>query len=274
MREVLMRASVAMMIGMLVFATGSHAQDAFQPAPIAVGGDTGANSEPNAPAVAEPPLRWRWREQYQPRPGAPVAPRSPSLPEDGTPVTRERTVTTPHGTMTQTWEGSRSDDGYSLRREQTWTAPDGTPIRSHETEITGAGPNNYQREKTITLRDGRTVEHSYSRSWDGQTLQTERSFTGPNGQTWTREQSRTRGPDETPAAAAPNPDPPASRPSGFTLGSSRAGGTADRQGPIQRAPRAPETTPSLARRIRPEWSSQDRPRHVLRPNPPRGQGRR
>jgi len=179
---------------------------------------------------------------------------------------REHVVTTPHGQMTQSWEGSKTDEGYSLSRQQTWTTPDGTLLREHEASITGSDPLNFERQKTITLRDGRTIEHTYSQSWDGQTLQRERTFSGPNGQTRTSQQTLSwdgqGDPPEggqptmsgTPAApAAEGSRPPESRPRGFTLGSSAKGNWgASGNGAARRQAGEPESTPVKARRTRTE----------------------
>ncbi|MCR4412717.1 MAG: hypothetical protein NUV77_09865 [Thermoguttaceae bacterium] len=192
--------------------------------------------------------------------------------------------------MTQTWEASNADGVYSFRREHRWTAPDGTPIRSQETTMTTTGPENFQRERIVTLRDGRTIEHSYTQTWDGQTLETQRSFAGPNGQTWNRENTWTRGPDGTLVPTNPSTSPApesrgavaneagtgvqANRSSGFTLGSSARNPTAEPRGMNHRTTRPPETTPSLAKRLR--WGSPnpDRPSPLPRSMPPRTHGRR
>jgi hypothetical protein len=152
-------------------------------------------------------------------PGTTPVPTDPgTTPTTPAPATSfEHTVTTPHGQHTQTWERTVTDDGYTYRRQQTWTNPDGTPVRSHETTFTGTDPYNFQREKTVTLRDGRTVEHGYSQSWDGTTLQRERTFSGPNGQTHNFQQTWTAGsgevpptdPTVAPAAQPTSPEQPA-----------------------------------------------------------------
>ncbi len=107
---------------------------------------------------------------------------------------REHMVTNPHGEMTQTWERTHTEEGYDYRRSQVWAKPDGTPLRQHEWTMAGTDPNNYTRERTITLPDGRTINHSQIRTWDGTDGTMERSFTGPNGQT--RESVRSWTPDE------------------------------------------------------------------------------
>lgn len=147
----------------------------------------------------------------------PTAPAdSPTSPTSNT---YERSWTNPQGQHTQLYERSVTDNGYSIHREQTWTNPDGTPLRQHETTITRTDPHNFQREKVITLRDGRTIEHGYTQSWDGTTLQRERTFSGPNGQTHSLQQSWTvpsDGSQPTTPPATPTepgvPEQPASQP--------------------------------------------------------------
>ncbi len=185
--------------------------------------------------------------------------KGPVTTDDGSTLQREHLVTTPNGQMTQSWVRSTSEQGFELRREQTWTNPDGTPLREHESTLTGTDPRNFQWDKSVTLRDGRTVEHSYSQTWDGTTLTSERTFTGPNGQTHTSEREWT---------APSEPKPQAKRPSGFTLGSSRGGGLFSRgQGLESRQPGDPESDLVLARRHRIEQRNRD-------PNPSRPQGGR
>lgn len=116
-------------------------------------------------------------------PNAGQVPPAPGSPTSPTNSTYQRSWTNPNGQRTQLYERSVTDNGYSIHREQTWANPDGTPLRQHETTITGTDPYNFQRERMITLRDGRTIEHDYTQTWDGMTLQRERTFSGPNGQT-------------------------------------------------------------------------------------------
>jgi hypothetical protein len=146
----------------------------------------------------------------------PTAPGSPTSPTSNT---YQRSWTNPQGQHTQLYERSVTDNGYSIHREQTWTNPDGTPLRQHDTTITETDPYNFQREKVITLRDGRTIEHGYTQSWDGTTRQRERTFSGPNGQTHNFQQSWTvpsDGSQPTPPPATPTepgvPEQPASQP--------------------------------------------------------------
>ncbi len=245
-----------------------------------------APDSPPAPA-ATPPLdqggttgRTAFPGRFQERE---TGPRFPWLSRLGL-FSREHTVTTPRGQMTHTWEGSKTDAGYSLSRQQTWTTPDGTLLRQHEASITGTDPLNFEREKTITLRDGRTIEHTYSQSWDGQTLQRERTFTGPNGQTRTNQQTLSRDGEGDPpdgnqptmsgTPASPPAEglrPPEMRPRGFTLGSSARGnwGSAG-NGAARRQASEPESAPVKARRTRMEHSQQladQQPDRGPRPHP-------
>lgn len=96
---------------------------------------------------------------------------------------REHVVNNPRGEMRHTWDRVDTDEGYQYRRTQTWTAPDGTPIRQHEHTLSGTDPHNYTREHSLTLPDGRTLQQTHVRSWDGTEGTMERSFVGPNGQT-------------------------------------------------------------------------------------------
>ncbi len=105
--------------------------------------------------------------------------------EDANRRLREHVVTNPRGEMVQTWDRSRTEDGYLFRRSQTWTDADGNPVRSHQWSMAGSDPYNSTRQQDMTFRDGRTMEHSQVRSWDGTTATMEHSFVGPNGQTRT-----------------------------------------------------------------------------------------
>ncbi|MGQ9575432.1 MAG: hypothetical protein ACUVUC_08940 [Thermoguttaceae bacterium] len=129
-------------------------------------------------------------------------------PASPSPFPREHIVDNPHGQMTQTWDRIVTDEGFSLRREQTWISPDGLTVRQHDSALTGSDPLNYQRERTLTLQDGRTIEHSYSQSWDGTTLGRQRTFTGPNGQTHTWQQTITPGSEPDGPQWAPPLDAP------------------------------------------------------------------
>ncbi len=123
--------------------------------------------------------------------GGPAVPsRSPSVSEDGS-YRYERSVTNPQGEMTKTWERTATEDGYEWSREHRWTAPDGTVVREHQWSGSQTDPYNFQREKTMTLPGGRTMTHTQSRTWDGQTGTMEHTFQGPNGQYHQRQHSWT-----------------------------------------------------------------------------------
>lgn len=160
------------------------------------------NLDINVPQPPDSSLGRRRLGQNRLRPGDSASPRVFRRPGDGSPLSGQWSISNPQGTMTHAWETERLEDGYSLHREHTWTAPDGTFLRSQQSEITVSDPNNYQRQRTITLRDGRTIQHSWTRSWDGETFQTEHTFSGPNGQSWSRQHTWTPGSDEAPAPAS------------------------------------------------------------------------
>jgi len=124
--------------------------------------------------------------------------------EDGSQTYREHVVTTPRQEMLQSWERSVTDDGYTYRRQHIWTNPDGTPIRSHQWSTIGTDPNNYERSRTMVLRDGRTISKVDTRTWDGTQGTHERTMIGPNGQTRTFQHAWT--PDgQEPDGATTNP---------------------------------------------------------------------
>jgi len=105
--------------------------------------------------------------------------------EDGSQIYRQHIVTDPRREMVQSWERSVTDDGYTYRRQQVWTNPDGTPLRSHQWTTAGTDPNNYERSRTMVLRDGRTLSRTETRTWDGTKGTRERTMIDPNGQTRT-----------------------------------------------------------------------------------------
>jgi hypothetical protein len=170
-------------------------------------------------------------------------------------------VPSDQGGTTGTKSGPRFSWPFRLglfSREHAVTTPHG--------QITGTDPLNFERQKTITLRDGRTVEHTYSQSWDGQTLERERTFAGPNGQTLSSQQSLSwDGQGDPPDGGQPTMSrtpattggegsrPPVSRPKGFTLGSSARGNWgASGNGVVRRQAGEPESAPVKARRTRTE----------------------
>lgn len=125
---------------------------------------------------------------------------------------REHVVNNPQGVMTQTWERVNNGEGYQYNHNQVWVNPDGTTLRQHTHTMSGTDPNNYTRQHTVILRDGRTISQTQIRTWDGTTGTKERLFIGPNGQTRQAQQSWT--PDaqtsgllsETPDMAQPSVD--------------------------------------------------------------------
>ena len=140
------------------------------------------------------PPQWTYERQMQNQQGTVTnTHRYLDVPEDGRYV-REHVVNNPRGEMTQTWERLNTEEGYRYRRSQTWNSPDGTPLRQHERTVSGSDPYNYTREHSNTLPDGRTINQTHVRLWDGTSGTMERSFTGPNGQT--RQSQRSWTPDE------------------------------------------------------------------------------
>ena len=73
------------------------------------------------------------------------------------------------------------DTSIAVRR------PGRTPTELHcgsmNDTLSGSDPYNYTREHSITLPDGRTINQTQVRTWDGTDGTMERSFIGPNGQT-------------------------------------------------------------------------------------------
>jgi hypothetical protein len=124
--------------------------------------------------------------------------------DDGNNYLREHVVVNPRGEMVQTRERSQTEEGYQRRWLRTFTAPDGTQLRRHERTVSGTDPYNYTRQHEITLRDGRTISHAQTRSWDGTTGTMERTFIGPNGQT--RQFQHAWAPDD-PLPVEPMPAP-------------------------------------------------------------------
>lgn len=157
-------------------------------------------------------------------------------------------------------------------------------LPAQEAEVTE--PYQYQTQRTHTLGDGRTVEHSYSQTWDGQTLQRTREFSGPNGQTFTREQSLAWDGERLPAEhpgkhlgwfksprqpeQATAVSPMSRRPSGFTVGSSsRSSVRTSPPGLARSQPTPGGFAPASSARMRGERSPTTATR---RPDVPRGNG--
>ncbi|MCC9606239.1 hypothetical protein LOC68_18870 [Blastopirellula sp. JC732] len=140
-----------------------------------------------------PQPQWTYQRQTQNAAGTVTNTQSYlNAPEDGRYV-REHMVVNPRGEMTQTYQRLQTEDGSSITRNQTWTAPDGTILRQHEMTRTTTDPYNTTRDHLVTLPDGRVVQQSTVRTWDGTTGTMERTMTLPNGQT--RETSRSWTPD-------------------------------------------------------------------------------
>jgi hypothetical protein len=206
------RISIYLSIVMSIAASAVWAQDPAltTPAPTPTA-DPAAPSDPVTPAdPSQVAPQWTYERQMQNQQGTVTnTHRHLDAPEEGRYV-REHVVTNPRGEMIQTWERGNTEDGYEYRRSQVWTNPDGTSLRQHERTMAGTDPYNYTREHSITLPDGRTINHSQVRTWDGTDGTLERSFTGPNGQT--RESVRSWTPDEPIAgqmASTPEPVQPA-----------------------------------------------------------------
>lgn len=136
----------------------------------------GPDASPGDPAL------WDYEHMTTNRRGNVNLHRRNGSPEDDT-FYREHSVTNPQGQHVQTWERSRTEDGYLFRREHTFADPEGTLLREHRMTLSGTDPYNYQREQTHTLRDGRTITRTQTRTWDGTAGSMEHLFTGPNGQT-------------------------------------------------------------------------------------------
>jgi|GEM_PF-2286688 len=190
------RISICLSIVMSMAASAVWAQDPALTTPVPPPtADPAAPSDlvtPADPSQVAP--QWTYERQMQNQQGTVTnTHRYLDAPEDGRYV-REHVVTNPRGEMTQTWERVNTEDGYEYRRSQVWLNPDGTPLRQHERTMAGTDPYNYTREHTITLPDGRTINHSQVRTWDGTDGTMERSFAGPNGQA--RESVRGWTPDE------------------------------------------------------------------------------
>ena len=158
------------------------------------------------PGVPDPPPTWQYERTTTNQAGTVRNTHrnmSSGDPAQGTEqYQRQHVVTNPRGEMVQSWERSQAPEGYQYRRAHTFTAPDGTLLKQQEWTRTGTDPYNYTRERQHQLRDGRTIMHRQTRSWDGTTGTMEKSFTGPNGQT--RDFLRPWAPDE---QVAPQPGP-------------------------------------------------------------------
>ena len=137
-------------------------------------------AEPTPPV--QEPAPWTWQHQTQNQQGTVTNLHERTRSQDGNAYTYQHTVTRPNGSHTQLRDYTLTEEGYQLMRQQRFYKPDGTLLRDHGMSVTGTDPYNYQRQMTHTFRDGRTMEKTFTRSYDGTTGTMERSFIGPNGQ--------------------------------------------------------------------------------------------
>lgn len=137
-------------------------------------------AEPTPPA--QEPAPWTWQHQTQNQQGTVTNLHERTRSQNGNAYTYQHTATRPNGSHTQLRDYTLTEEGYQLMRQQRFYKPDGTLLREHGMSVTGTDPYNYQRQMTHTFRDGRTMEKSFARSYDGTTGTMERSFIGPNGQ--------------------------------------------------------------------------------------------
>lgn len=174
--------------------------------PALIGGQGPAIEEPVQQVPTDPGPSWQWPGPANPSPGGQS--RSFSTSEDGSSYRYDRTMTNPQGEMTKTWERTATEEGTQWSREHRWTSPDGEVTRQHQWSGSQTDPYNYQREKSMLLPGGRTMTHTQSRTWDGESGTMERTFQGPNGQyrehsrPWTPDNLQTPGETESPAGDA------------------------------------------------------------------------
>ncbi len=175
---------------LLLFVSAASAQQAVEPSPT--GDQPPALTDPTlSPTAAEPNqpapelIPWDYERTQANQAGTVSSTHRYRSTEDGSQTYREHVVINPRGEMVQSWERSVTDDGYTYRRQHVWTNPDGTTLRSHEWSMIGTDPNNYERTRTMVLRDGRTLSKTDTRTWDGTQGTRERTMIGPNGQTRT-----------------------------------------------------------------------------------------
>ena len=173
----------------------TYAQDVVTTSPTLPTADTGAvpidptlppaEPAPLPPQPAPPapePAPWTWQHQTQNQQGTVTNLHERTRAQDGNAYSYQHSVTRPSGSQTQLREYSQTDQGYQLMRQQRFYKPDGTLLREHGMSVTGTDPYNYQRQMTHTFRDGRTMDKTFTRSYDGTTGTMGRSFVGPNGQ--------------------------------------------------------------------------------------------
>ncbi len=180
----------------LLIPPAANGQDAGTTVPAIPTADAGSPpltpTQPALPAVdpALPPTEtspetappWTWQHQTQNREGTVTGQHERTASQDGNSYTYQHSVAKPSGSHTQLREYSQTEEGYRYLKEHRFYQPDGTLLRQNGTSVTGTDPYNYQRQMTHTFRDGRTMEKTFTRSYDGTTGTMERSFLGPNGQ--------------------------------------------------------------------------------------------
>lgn len=176
---------------LLLYVSTASAQQAAEPSPT---GDqpqplpvvTDPTVPPTDPAPSQPSpelIPWDYERTQANQAGTVSSTHRYRSTEDGSQTYREHVVTNPRREMVQSWERSVTDDGYTYRRQHVWTDPEGTLLRSHEWSMIGTDPNNYERSRTMVLRDGRTLSKTDTRTWDGTQGTREQTMIGPNGQT-------------------------------------------------------------------------------------------
>jgi len=126
--------------------------------------------------------RWDYERVITNSSGGVVNAHRRRLADDGSRRTREHSLTNSLGEMLQRWERLTTEDGHTYRHDQTWTDPEGNLLRQHQMTTIRNNPYNSQRQKSMTLPDGRTLNMTRTRTWDGETGSMERTFAGPNGQ--------------------------------------------------------------------------------------------
>jgi hypothetical protein len=94
---------------------------------------------------------------------------------------RERAVATGQGERLQL--RTRSEDGEGFELQQRWIASDGETVRrEHILRFSQSDPETYERYHYLTLPHDRYLEQTHRLNSETGTL--ERTFHGPNGQTW------------------------------------------------------------------------------------------
>ena len=202
---------IASLVAMGVAAQAQQYDSPYLPPPADSGGPAVPGVEPTGPAipgVSDTPTTWPQQRTTTNRAGTVLNTQRWAVAEDGSQYQREHEVTNPRGEMIQSWERAQNEEGYLYRRWQTSNAPDGTQLRQHERSLSETDPYNYTRQQQVQLRDGRTITHDQTRSWDGTTGTMERTFTGPNGQQRYFERPWTPDDPSSPPPGAVVPSPP------------------------------------------------------------------